>query len=270
MTKVNDSIRAAVLSDSSLSNKELQSKYGLSRSTIQRIQAAVKEDVQTVEIPNLNERATEYFTPPAVEEAPIRTQIPDNAVLDRLFKGLDAPPPSPQLEAPQPREAELSPSRKELIARILLNVDTFPNLFPFAADRTKFLVELGQYSIADLTGLLENVETTRSTTNFSAQLKNVFFVVSRATETLGGLVKLKANGLTDALLQQQQELDYIFKELAIQYGDSFKGTSRPEVRLAFLFGMALLQTDSTNRLKERLKPKTEAVREETNKKYADL
>jgi hypothetical protein len=260
MTKVNDSIRAAVLSDSSLSNKELQSKYGLSRSTIQRIQAAVKEDVQTVEIPNLNERATEYFTPPAVEEAPIRTQIPDNAVLDRLFKGLEAPP-SPQLEGS---------SRKELIARILLNVDTFPNLFPFAADRTKFLVELGQYSIADLAGLLENVETTRSTTNFSAQLKNVFFVVSRATETLGGLVKLKANGLTDALLQQQQELDYIFKELAIQYGDSFKGTSRPEVRLAFLFGMALLQTDSTNRLKERLKPKTEAVREETNKKYADL
>lgn len=269
MTKVNDSIRAAVLSDSSLSNKELQSKYGLSRSTIQRIQAAVKEDVQTVEIPNLNERATEYFTPPAVEEAPIRTQIPDSAVLDRLFKGLDAPPQQ-QLEAPQPRREVEGSSRKELIARILLNVDTFPNLFPFAADRTKFLVELGQYSVADLAGLLENVETTRSTTNFSAQLKNIFFVVSRATETLGGLVKLKANGLTDALLQQQQELDYIFKELAIQYGDSFKGTSRPEVRLAFLFGMALLQTDSTNRLKERLKPKTEAVREETNKKYADL
>ena len=268
MTKVNDSIRAAVLSDSNLSNKELQSKYGLSRSTIQRIQAsaAVKEDVQTVEIPNLNERATEYFAPPSVEEAPIRTQIPDSAVLDRLFKGLEAPPPpSHPVEIQQRRE---DPSRKELIARILLNVDTFPNLFPFAADRTKFLVELGQYSVADLAGLLENVETTRSTTNFSAQLKNVFFVVSRATETLGGLVKLKASGLTDALLQQQQELDYIFKELAIQYGDSFKGTSRPEVRLAFLFGMTLLQTDSTNRLKDRLKPKT--VGEETNKKYADL
>jgi hypothetical protein len=219
----------------------------------------------------LNERATEFFAPPAVDEAPIRTQLPDSAVLDRLFKGLDAPPPppSPQAEV-QVQRREADPSRKELIARILLNVDTFPNLFPFAADRTKFLVELGQYSVADLAGLLENVETTRSTTNFSAQLKNVFFVVSRATETLGGLVKLKANGLTDALLQQQQELDYIFKELAIQYGDSFKGTSRPEVRLAFLFGMALLQTDSTNRLKERLKPKTEAVREETNKKYADL
>ena len=269
MTKVNDSIRAAVLSDSNLSNKELQSKYGLSRSTIQRIQAsAVKEDVQTVQLPNLADRATEYFAPPAVEEAPIRTEIPDSAVLDRLFKGLEAPPP-PQLEAPPPRR-EPEASRKELIARILLNVDTFPNLFPFAADRTKFLVELGQYSIGDLAGLLENVETTRSTTNFSAQLKNVFFVVSRATETLGGLVKLKANGLTDALLQQQQELDYIFKELAIQYGDSFKGTSRPEVRLAFLFGMTLLQTDSTNRVKERLKPKTEPVREETNKKYADL
>ena len=56
------------------------------------------------------------------EEAPIRTQIPDSAVLDRLFKGLEAPP-SPQLEAPQPRREVEGSSRKELIARILLNVD---------------------------------------------------------------------------------------------------------------------------------------------------
>lgn len=110
------------------------------------------------------------------------------------------------------------------------------------------------------------METTRSTTNFSAQFKNVFFVVSRATETLGGLIKLKTVGLTDALLQQQQELDYIFKEIAIEYSDSFKVSSRPEVRLALFFGMTVLQVDSTNRIKERIKP---APKPEITTKYND-
>jgi hypothetical protein len=143
----------------------------------------------------------------------------------------------------------------------------FQRLFPFAADKTKFLVELGQYSVHDLEGLLENMETTRSTTNFSAQFKNIFFVVSRATETLGGLVKLKTTGLTDALLQQQQELDYIFKEIAIQYSDNFKVSLRPEVRLALLFGFTVLQVDSTNCIKERIKPKAAP---EITTKYNDL
>ena len=85
-------------------------------------------------------------------------------------------------------------------------------------------------------------------------MKQVFLVVSRATETLGSRIRLKTQGLTDALLQQQQELDYIFKELAIEYADKFNTTTRPEVKLVMMFGMAVLTVDSQNRIRETLKP----------------
>jgi hypothetical protein len=247
MTKANEAIRAGVLADKGLTNKELQAKYGVSRSTIQRIRAS-----------ELESRAAHFLAPgPASTPEPT---VADEAVLSRLFAGIEEKPQVVQIP-------EMAPARdrSQLMSKILLNVDTFPALFPQFADRTKLMVDLGRYSVGELEGLLESVETTRATSNFSAQLKNVFFVVSRATETLGGLVRLKANGLTDALMQQQQELDYIFKEIAIEYSDSFKASSRPEVRLMMMFGMTLLQVDSTNRLRDRIK-----VKEDVQKKYQDL
>ena len=92
-------------------------------------------------------------------------------------------------------------------------------------------------------------------------MKQVFFVTARATESLGTRIRLKTQGLTDALLQQQQELDYIFKELAIEYADKFNTATRPEIKLLMTFGMAVLSVDSQNRLREHIKPE---------EKYADL
>ena len=60
---------------------------------------------------------------------------------------------------------------------------------------------------------------------------------------------------------QQQELDYIFKELAIEYADKFNTATRPEIKLLMTFGMAVLSVDSQNRLREHIKPE---------EKYADL
>ena len=97
--------------------------------------------------------------------------------------------------------------------------------------------------------------------NLSAQMKQVFFITARATEALGSRIRLKTQGLTDALIQQQQELDYIFKELAIDYAGKFSTTTRPEVKLLMAFGMAVLTVDSQNRLRESLKPE---------EKFADL
>ena len=147
-----------------------------------------------------------------------------------------------------------------------MNVDTFPAMFPFAADRARFMADIQGYGAVELEGLLSSMETTRATTNFAAQIKNVFYVVGRATETLGGLARLKTVGLTDALMQQQQELDYIFKEIAIEYADSVQTAMRPELRLGMLFGMTVLQVDSQNRIRERLA----AAREAPQEKFSDL
>lgn len=230
MTKIDTPTKEAILKDKgSFTTKQLQEKYGLSRSTIQRIK-----------LPDLEARAKEFAPTPAPADEQRAVHM-----VEQMVQDIPTLPPAP-------------PSN-ETIQRILLNADTFPAHFPFITDKTAFVQSLADRNPHQLAELLRMMETTRATNNLSAQMKQVFFVVSRATETLGSRIRLKTQGLTDALLQQQQELDYIFKELAIEYGGKLPST-RPEVKLAMAFGMAVLTVDSQNRIRE-LKP------EET---YADL
>jgi hypothetical protein len=141
-----------------------------------------------------------------------------------------------------------------------MNADSFPAHYSFITDRTAFVTSLSEKSALQLQDLLTTMERTRAAGNLAAQMKQVFLVGSRAAETLGARLRLKTQGLADALLQQQQELDYIFKELALNYSDTFTKASSPEIRLATLFGMTLLQVDTRNRIRE-MKPE---------EKYDDL
>ena len=152
-------------------------------------------------------------------------------------------------EIPVATHKPQAPPPNETIQRILLNADTFPAHYPFITDKSAFVASLSGQSPAQLANLLQTMEHTRKVNNLSAQMKQVFFVVSRATETLGARIHLKTQGLTDALMQQQQELEYIFKELAIDYADRLSTTTRPELKLAMTFGMAVLMVDSKNRIR---------------------
>ena len=63
------------------------------------------------------------------------------------------------------------------------------------------------------------------------------------------LIGVKANGLTQALRVQDQEIQLILKEMALERADSFEHAQRPEVRLAFLVSTTLLSVDSLNRMR---------------------
>ena len=232
MTKIDAELKEAILKDkSSMKTKQLQEKYGLSRSSIQRIK-----------LPDLESRIKEFQKPQDESQAA--------AIVEQLIKE----PPPPQ----QP----FAPAREDTIQRILLNADNFPSHYPFIQDKNAFVQSLSTKNALELHDLLTTMENTRSLNNLSAQMKQVFFISARATETLGTRIRLKTQGLTDALLQQQQELDYIFKELALTYQDKFKSTTRPEIKLLSMFGMTLLSVDAQNRMREAMKKPEE--------KYADL
>ena len=231
MTKIDGALKEQILTDKkTMTTKQIQDKYNLSRSSVQR-----------VKMPDLEARVAEFA--PASAPKPVNEEQAVR-VVEQMVKAEERPP------APAP----LAPPREETIQRILLNADTFPAHFPFITDKGAFAQSLSDKSPSQLADLLKTMEFTRSMNNLSAQMKQVFFVISRATETFGGHIRLKTQGLTDALLQQQQELDYIFKELAITYGDKFSATTRPELKLLMTFGMAVLSVDAQNRLKERLNP----------------
>lgn len=240
MTKIDAVLKEAILQDKkAMSTKQLQEKYSLSRSSIQRIK-----------LPDLDSRANEFVTPVKGNETQAANFVEQIMKEEKAVVNI---PMAPEIPQGRPRE--------ETVQRILLNADTFPAHYPFITDKTAFIQSLADKSPQQLTELLKMMETTRTMNNLSNQMKQVFFVVSRATETLGSRIRLKTQGLTDALLQQQQELDYIFKELAIEYADKFNTTTRPELKLLTMFGMAVLTVDSQNRIRDTLKP------EET---YADL
>ena len=97
-------------------------------------------------------------------------------------------------------------------------------------------------------------------------------MVGKATEVLAPkVIGLKTTGFVETLMSQKQELDMIFRELAIDYAPKFTFQTRPEVRLAMLYGMTLLQVDNTNRIKDYVASKQEAeVPAETQEAFADL
>jgi len=162
--------------------------------------------------------------------------------------------------------------RNAVIQRIMLNIDNFAPMFSFIHDKEEFVKNLHSKTLVDLEGILKTMETTRTTINLSNQMKQTFLMVAKGTEVLGNqFLNLKTDGFTAQLVAQKQELDMIFRELAIDYAPRFTFQTRPEVRLLMLYGMTLLQTDNNNRIKEFIEARSKVeVPEASTEKFGDL
>ena len=161
------------------------------------------------------------------------------------------PRPASHIRFAEPDEPEDMDLHNQLEQKIILNIQNFGPIFHFIRDKEAFIKSLHDKRNAELKGILTTLETTRTTVNLSNQMKQMFFMVSKGAEFAGSaFLKLKTDGFTDNLIQQQQELDMIFREIAIEYAPMFKMTNKPELRLAMVFTMTLIQTDSLNRLKD--------------------
>ena len=243
MPKLTEEQKSHISADraAGVSTKEIALKFGVHPSTILKQLKPRAQSVKVPVAPDLEERAG--FLDPDVRRDPPRL-IPNDQVLDKIFAGL-APEPAPvPASLPIP-----SGDPDELVQKILLNADSFPEMFP----NTPSVASLATKSARELADVLQSMETSRAVRMLTVQLKQVFLVGSRATEMLGKqYLGLKTDGLTDGLIAQQKELDFIFRELAIKHSRKFGKVVEPEVRLLMLFGMAVLQTDATNRVRDRL------------------
>jgi hypothetical protein len=171
----------------------------------------------------------------------------------------------------------------QLITRIQMNVENFAPLLKHIVkpDADTFLQELFYKEEAELKLLLRVIERARMTGNMANQFKHVFWMTTGALEAGAPFIGIKAQGLSQALRQQDEEIGLILKEMALERADSFQQAQRPEVRLAFLVSTTLLSVDSMNRIRSgRLRqapkeqpasPKPASDAEETRKvKYEDL
>lgn len=166
-------------------------------------------------------------------------------------RGVSFSQPSRKDLAQMMEEPEDIDLHNQLEQKIILNIQNFAPIFHFIRDKDAFIKSLHGKTNSELRGILTTLETTRTTVNLSNQMKQMFFMASKGIEVGGAMfLKLRTDGFTDNLVRQQQELDMIFREIAIEYAPMFKMTNKPELRLAMVFTMTLIQTDSMNRLKE--------------------
>jgi hypothetical protein len=251
MPKVSADLRDLLVADrkSGLSVKAMAEKHGVNRTTVIKYTKATGE---------LEARAAEFVQAPMASTA----TEPMPTVVTNFFRTLEAPQRVPDLPPPSPELPRGDP--QELIQKIVMNAETFPDVFPRPPSQT----ELSSKSFLELQGILTTMEQSRAVKMLAAQMKQVFFVGSRATEMLGkSVLRLRVDGMTDALMAQQAELDYLFRELAIKHAPRVGPSTSPEARLLMIVGLTMLQTDATNRLRERTAKTTNV---ETTEKYADL
>lgn len=266
---------------------QLTEKYGVSKATVHRVlQGSSKttfEDTASVNVPvtsmmgdDFGREFTEVLTgqseaPPVKEEHehPVDRHA-TSKLAEHLFADLEEEHEAPQME--DIVKVEDPVERNAVIQRIMLNLDNFAPVFTFIHNKEEFVRSLHSKSLDDLRGILKTMETTRTTVNLSNQMKQTFMMVAKGTEVLGNrFLNLKTGGFTEQLLAQKQELDMIFRELAIDYAPKFTFQTRPEIRLAMLYGMTLLQTDNSNRIREFIESRATAeVPETQEQKFGDL
>lgn len=282
-----------------MSIKQMIDKYGVSKATIHRAVGkesfSIKESVASVNVPTTEDSSgfladildgkvkdkeqTKQNSPQPVfdEEKSKNQERAMEKLADHLFSDEPVIPKPKQpkgivetLINPPKNEIDTSIQDKNaLIQRIILNVDNFLPLFKFIDNKESFIKGLPNKSIPDLKSLLDMMETTRTTINLATQIKSTFFIASRGVEIAGArFLRLRTEGLTDALLQQREELDMIFREIAIDYAPMFKITTRPELRLGILFATTLVQTDNSNRIRDIMSHRQ--APENPEKKYDDL
>lgn len=178
-----------------------------------------------------------------------------------------AAPPKREARAqtPPPRVMD----KGELIGKITLNVQTFPEMLIdiVKPNREEFIEHLPKKSQNELTGLLSLIEYQRSVTNTAAVMKTLTLTGASLLEMgTKRFLKMRTEGFAD-MLKNEPSIDGILKEIAMENANGIISKYQsPTARLTLLVVTSLMSVDARNRQRSGAAPIAESV--ET--KYGDL
>ena len=266
------------------STRAIALQTGIGKSSVARYAAMQQEPKLVIGEMSIEPDAARSFladlgteAPPAslkTDLVPPTSKLKNNPRAAQLAESLlmDSRPRAPvrrpePLPMPLPLPPPPPPDTAQVIAQIQMNVQNFAPLLKHITHEQPqaFLESLYRKSPDELTMLLKVIEKTRLIGNLSNQFKHMFWMSTSAVEIGTQLAGLKSQGLGDALRIQEQEINMILREMALERADSFANAQRPEIRLAFMVSTTLLSVDTMNRMKEK-KPKPKPAPEE----YKDL
>jgi hypothetical protein len=190
------------------------------------------------------------------------------AFLESFLSGLDEEPVKkkgrpptkskmvmPVFNEPQAQIVKAEPAAKqlekgELIAKITLNVQTFPDVLAdfIKPNKDSFLDAIQKKSQTELSAILSTMEYSRSVANTTNVMKQMTLTGAAMLE-LGTkrFLKMRTDGFAD-MIRNTPEFEHILKEISMEnQGGIIAKYQSPTVRLTTLIITSLLAVDAKNR-----------------------
>jgi len=154
--------------------------------------------------------------------------------------------------APQPQFVEVVDTDKEkadVLAKIYLNCNNFELVLRdiIRPNKEEYLKGMAKKSLGELRGTLRLLEQTRSVNNSANQLKHVVFMGAQGIEMATQAFGMRTQGYGNMIRAQEEEIQSILREIAMENADRLQKYQSPTVRLTLLMTTTLLAVDARGR-----------------------
>jgi hypothetical protein len=154
--------------------------------------------------------------------------------------------------APRPQPLEVVDTDKEkadVLAKIYMNCNNFELVLKdiLRPSKDDYLKGMAKKSLGELRGILRLLEHTRTVNNSANQLKHVVFMGASGVEMLSQTFGMKTQGYSQMIRAQEEEIQSILREIALENADKLQKYQSPTVRLTLLMTTTLLAVDARGR-----------------------
>jgi hypothetical protein len=139
--------------------------------------------------------------------------------------------------------------KADVLAKIYLNCNNFELVLKdiIRPNKEEYLKGMPKKSLGELRGTLRLLEQTRSVNNSANQLKHVIFMGASGIEMGSQAIGMKTQGYASMIRAQEEEIQSILREIAMENADKLQKYQSPAVRLTLLMTTTLLAVDARGR-----------------------
>jgi hypothetical protein len=147
---------------------------------------------------------------------------------------------------------DVDKDKADVLAKIYLNCNNFEVVLRDVLRPSKddFLKGMPKKSLGELRGILRLLEHTRTVNNSANQLKHFVYMGASAIEMGTQSFGMKTQGYANMMRAQDEEVQSILREIALENADRLQKYQSPTVRLTLLMTTTLLAVDSRGRQQE--------------------
>jgi hypothetical protein len=165
-----------------------------------------------------------------------------------FLEGLDLPPTTPRPSSVL-EHVDADKEKADVLAKIYLNCNNFELVLRdiIRPNKEEYLKGMPKKSLGELRGTLRLLEQTRSVNNSANQLKHVIFMGASGIEMGSQAIGMKTQGYANMIRAQEEEIQSILREIAMENADKLQKYQSPAVRLTLLMTTTLLAVDARGR-----------------------